>query len=77
MHAAQCPGSTSRSSGVTWEHSSVAIGHLGWKTQPVGGFKGLGTSPLSVTRSRWASITGSGIGTADNKAEVYGCKGFT
>src|SRR5262249_9220973 len=57
--AAQCSATTSRSAGTSRGHRSTAIGHLGWKTQPEGGFSGLGTSPPSTTRSRVASTTGS------------------
>src|ERR687888_505079 len=73
--AAQCPGFTSRSSGTTCRHRSIAIGQRGWNTQPDGGLSGLGTSPRSTTRSRRASSSGSGIGTADSSARVYGCSG--
>jgi hypothetical protein len=36
---------------------------------------GLGTSPLRMIRSRRFSITGSGIGTAESSALVYGWSG--
>ena len=62
--AAQCPGFTSRRSGTTCRQRSTAMGQRGWNTQPGGGFRGLGTSPRSTTRSRRASTSGSGIGTA-------------
>ncbi|KAJ8355322.1 hypothetical protein AAFF_G00069760 [Aldrovandia affinis] len=46
-----------------------------WNRQPDGGFDGCGISPSSRMRSRSTSIVGSGIGTADNRACVYGCIG--
>src|SRR5688572_20394564 len=48
MHAAKCIGLTSRSAGTLCLHSSVAIGHRVWNTQPLGGSSGLGTSPPST-----------------------------
>ena len=40
----------------------------GWKRQPDGGFTGLGTSPLRMTR--WRRISGLGTGMADMSASV-------
>ncbi len=48
------------------------MGQRGWKTHPDGGLSGLGTSPLSTMRSRSASSAGSGMGTAESSAFVYG-----
>src|SRR3972149_1375665 len=48
--------------------------HLVWKRQPEGGFKGLGISPLSIIL--FFFLLGSGIGTAESKASVYGCTGW-
>ena len=45
----------------------------GWKTQPLGGFAGDGTSPLSTMRRLVA--VGSGTGTAERSACVYGMSG--
>ena len=50
-----------------------AIGQRVWKWQPEGGRIGLGTSPCSGMRLRFTF--GSGIGTADSGASVYGCSG--
>ena len=47
--------------------------HRGWKRQPDGGAAGDGTSPLST--SRLERRRGSGTGTADSSATVYGCLG--
>ena len=47
----------------------VRVGVLG------GGFTGLGTSPSRITRFRLRSAVGSGIGTADSSARVYGWPG--
>ena len=41
--------------------------------QPDGGFAGLGTSPSSTMRVRSALPAGSGTGTAERSAWVYGC----
>ena len=46
-----------------------------WKRQPDGGLTGDGTSPLRMIRRRRDSTTGSGIGTADSRATVYGWSG--
>src|SRR5262249_5374100 len=45
-----------------------------WKRQPEGGLIGLGTSPSRRMRLRF--IVGSGIGTAERSASVYGCRGL-
>jgi hypothetical protein len=46
-----------------------------WKRHAAGGFTGLGSSPGSRIVSRFASTSGSGIGTADSSEIVYGCSG--
>ena len=56
--------------GSSWRH-----GQRVWNRQPVGGFAGDGRSPVSRIRSRVSSTTGSGTGTADISARVYGCSG--
>src|SRR3954467_71493 len=48
----------------------------GGKRQPLGGLIGLGTSPSSTIRSRFAARSGSGIGTAESSASVYGMIGL-
>ena len=53
-------------------HSSDGFGHRVRKTHPEGGFNGLGTSPSSIILDLVRSITGSGIGTAESRALVYG-----
>ena len=70
-----CPGLVSRKAGTVTLHLSIATGHRVWKTHPDGGFAGLGIVPWRMTRSRVASIVGSGMGTADKSAFVYGCFG--
>jgi hypothetical protein len=70
VQATQWPGFTSRNSGILLLQLSTAKEHLGWNTQPLGGFMGLGTSPLTVWCSRLASISGSGTGTAASSALV-------
>ena len=72
--ATKCPGRSSRNSGSSTEQFSWAMGQRGWKRQPVGGLRGLGTSPARVMRSRF--LVGSGIGMADISAWVYGCAGL-
>ena len=67
LHAAQCPGRTSRNSGRTRLQPSTAIAQRGWNTQPEGGLIGLGTSPLTGRNARVSSTVGSGTGTADSK----------
>ena len=49
-------------------HFAMACGQRGWKRQPAGGLSGLGTSPASRMRARFA--VGSGTGTADSNAWV-------
>ena len=66
---------------VPWQQRSVSQrvscrnGHRVWKRQPDGGLDGEGRSPVSRMRSRRSSISGSGTGTADMSAIVYGCRG--
>ncbi len=52
-----------------------AFQHRVWNLQPVGGFTGLGTSPVRMIRLRVSSIAGSGIGTAESSAWLYGWSG--
>ena len=61
--------------GSSREQISCAFGQRVWKRQPAGGFAGLGTSPVSRIRSRLRS-GGSGTGTADSSAPVYGWRGL-
>ena len=46
--ALRWPGATSRNTGCSTLHRSIACGQRGWKWQPVGGFSGEGISPLTV-----------------------------
>ena len=46
-----------------------------WKGD--GGLIGEGTSPTRMIRSRCADLSGSGTGTADSRASVYGCRGWS
>src|SRR5699024_6380452 len=46
-------------------------------TQPLGGSIGLGNSPCKIILSLVSSMSGSGIGIADNNACVYGCRGLS
>ena len=75
MQAAVWFGLISTSCGTICRHSSIAKGHRVWKGHPDGGFIGEGTSPFKMILSRLASISGSGIGTADINARVYGISG--
>src|SRR5699024_3973249 len=63
-------------SGIASLHIGIALAHLVRKGQPLGGSNGLGISPLRIICSRFCSMNGSGIGTADINACVYGCNGF-
>src|SRR4029077_2303653 len=72
--AARVPVSRSSSGGSSSEQSSCAFGQRVWKRQALGGFAGLGTSPLSRRRSP-ARAAGSATGTADSSAPVYGWRG--
>src|SRR5206468_8367479 len=76
-HAATCPSWWGVSSGSASEQSgSCARGHRGWNRHPDGGLIGDGTSPSRMIRFFWAAMSGSGMGTADIRAPVYGCLGF-
>ena len=47
------------------------------KRQPDGGSAGRGHVALSMIRSRPSRAVGSGTGTADSSAWVYGCVGWS
>ena len=70
MQATVCPSVSLRVSGTACLHSAVAFGQRGWKTQPEGGFSGLGNSPVMIVRGRVRSMTGSGTGAAASSACV-------
>src|SRR5256712_9164206 len=70
--ATRCAGATSRS--VTGSaQTGCASGQRPRRRQPPGMSMGLGTSPASTLRARRTS--GSGTGTAESSACVYGCWG--
>jgi hypothetical protein len=74
--ATQWPSAACFSSGFSvLQRGCCALGQRVWKWQPVGGLMGLGTSPCSMMRLRL--MVGSGMGTADSKASVYGWRGVT
>ena len=75
-HADCCPVTRTTSSGSVCAHNSVAFQHLVLKRHPDGGFTGEGTSPSNMIRCRDRSTFGSGNGTADSSAFVYGCDGW-
>ena len=54
---------------------SCRNGQRVWNRQPVGGFAGEAGRPASRIRSRVVLDPGSGTGTADISAFVYGCSG--
>src|SRR5213078_1832907 len=61
----------------TWsfcEHEGTRSEQRVWNRQPEGGLIGLGTSPSRMIRLRL--MVGSGIGTAESSASVYGCFGL-
>src|SRR5215469_9218361 len=75
--ATLCPDTSSASGGSCVLQISWAFQHLVWNRHAGGGFSGLGTSPVSRMRSLRARVppsprTGSGTGTADISATVYG-----
>ena len=63
------------SSGTSTEHRSCAFQQRVRNRQPDGGFAGEGTSPVRTICSRFSRSVGSGTGTADSSAWVYGCVG--
>ncbi len=72
-HATGCPAPRSTSAGSSCAHFSCAFQHRVRNRQPDGGSTGLGTSPLQHdARTRPRSSAGSGTGTADSNACVYG-----
>lgn len=50
MQALVCLLPTDFSSGTTFAHSGIAIGHLVRNTHPDGGLMGLGISPFNIIR---------------------------
>src|SRR2546425_9291604 len=72
--ATQWPRETSLSTCSFSEHDGTRSAQLVWKRHPEGGLIGLGTSPSSRIRLRF--MVGSGMGTAERSASVYGCFGF-
>ena len=70
--AAKCPVPKPRMGGTASEQAWRAIGQRVRKAQPVGGASGDGRSPFRIVRRRARSTTGSGTGTAEIKARVYG-----
>ena len=75
MQAAKCAGFTSTSGGTTCLHAGTMNGQRVWKRHPCGGLIGDGTSLSRTMRFLVASIAGSGIGTAEISAFVYGISG--
>ena len=74
--ATRLPADQSRSSGrSSAQRVGCAHGQRVWNRQPDGGLAGDGRSPASRIRSRRSSTSGSGTGTADISARVYGCSG--
>ena len=69
------PSGRSISSGSSTVQISWAFQQRVWKRQAFGGLAGLGTSPVSTICSRVLRSVGSGTGTADSSAWVYGWVG--
>src|SRR5260221_870415 len=67
-HAAKCASPCNRSLGSSVRQRSKTYGQRVWKRQPLGGFTGLGTSPLRMMR--WRAAPGSGTGTAESRASA-------
>ena len=77
-HADRCspaPSERSSSWGSSCEQISWAFQQRVWKRHPDGGFAGDGTSPTRTIWSRLPRSVGSGTGTAESRAWVYGCVG--
>src|SRR6185295_15738377 len=72
--ATQWPAEISLSTCSFSEHEGTRSEHRVWKRQPDGGLIGLGTSPSRMIRLR--RTAGSGMGTAESSASVYGCFGL-
>src|SRR5207253_8918744 len=77
-HATRCPLPMSRNAGSSVTQFSglprrSRSQQRVWNRQPDGGLAGDGTSPASTRR--FFRIRGSGFGTADSSAIVYGCRG--
>src|SRR6266496_2460746 len=68
QQATQWSGRSSLNCGSSCEQISIATGQRGWKRQPFGGFKGLGTSPFKIVRCLFKR--GFGTGMADMSAIV-------
>src|SRR5262245_47875071 len=73
-HATQWPAETSFSTCSFSEQEGTRSEHRVWKRHPEGGLMGLGTSPSRMIRLR--RTAGSGMGTAESSASVYGCFGL-
>ena len=71
-HATNLPFSISSNAGTASLQMSVQYGHLVWNGQPDGVFSGEGISPAKVIRLFALATFGSGTGTAEIKAWVYG-----
>src|SRR3982750_3112994 len=74
-HATQWRGACSTSGGISLAQRSAAIGHRVRNRQPLGTSIALGGSPVTRMRSRLRSTAASGIGAAEIRDFVYGCKG--
>ena len=74
--AAMLPPSLASSTGSSWRQISCAFQQRVWKRQPGGGLVGYCTSPTSSWRFLTAASRGSGTGTADISAPVYGMRGW-
>src|SRR5205823_9621673 len=73
-HATQCPGEICFRTCSFCEHDGTRRPQRVWNRQPDGGLIGLGTSPSRMIRFRFT--VGSGMGTAESSASVYGCLGL-
>src|SRR6266849_9979037 len=56
------------------EQEGTRMAQRVWNRHPEGGLMGLGTSPSRMIRFRLTA--GSGMGTAESSASVYGCLGL-
>ena len=73
--AHRVPSERISSWGSSCEQMSCAFQQRVWNRHPDGGFAGEGTSPTRTIWSRLPRRVGSGAGTAESSAWVYGCVG--
>ena len=77
-HATVWPVESVRSSGrSSVQRVGWTYGQRVWNRHALGGFAGLGRSPVRKIARALLSTAGSGIGTAESSVIVYGCSGLS